>query len=132
MEIDKDHELERVTALRGFRYGSHDLLAEIDLPALKALNDRMEGNYLKPSLIDRKTKELLILVACLSMGDRVSHVELHVHGAHKAGASAEEILEAINLVSYWTGAIRKGNAVEAWREYFRPDIETTDRIVELR
>ena len=35
-EREKQAEKERVTNISGFRVGYHDLLAEIDLPALKA------------------------------------------------------------------------------------------------
>ena len=39
-EREKQAEKERVTKISGFCFGYHDLLAEIDLPALKACNDR--------------------------------------------------------------------------------------------
>ncbi len=49
MTTDKELELERVTRLRGFRYGLHDFLAELDVNALKAVNDSVEANYLNES-----------------------------------------------------------------------------------
>jgi alkylhydroperoxidase/carboxymuconolactone decarboxylase family protein YurZ len=127
----KEAELERTTRLRGFRYGLHDFLAEVDLNALKAVNDHVEANYLKQGLIDRKTKELLIIVACVASGDLVSHIQIHMHAAHKAGATPEEIMEALNLVGSWIG-IRRVLGLEAWRATFRPDIPTIDRVVELK
>jgi hypothetical protein len=64
MATEKELELERVTQLRGFRYGLHDLLAELDVNALKAVNDHVEAHYLNESSgLDRKTKEPLIIVA---------------------------------------------------------------------
>ena len=94
MTTEKESELERVTRLRGFRYGLHDFLAELDVNALKAVNDSVEANYLNEStLLDRKTKELLIIIACVAQGDMVSHIQIHMHAANKAGASPEEILE---------------------------------------
>ena len=132
MTTEKEQELERVTRLRGFRYGLHDFLAELDVNALKAVNDGVEANYLKESdLLDRKTKELLIIIACVAQGDLVSHIQIHMHAANKAGASPEEILEALNLVRNWVG-IRGVIGLEAWRATFRPDIPTIDRVVELR
>jgi hypothetical protein len=38
MAVEKQQELERVTRLRGFRYGLHDFFAEVDLEALKKIN----------------------------------------------------------------------------------------------
>jgi len=132
MSTSKEEELERVTSLRGFRYGLHDFLAEWDLDALKAVNDHVEANYLNQSLLDRKTKELLIIATCISEGDWVSHIQIHMHAAHKAGASPEEIMEAINLIGAWTGSVNRAKGLEAWRATFRPDIPTIDRVVELR
>ena len=132
MTTEKEAELERVTRLRGFRYGLHDFLAELDVNALKELNDHVEATYLNPSILDRKTKELLIMVACVASGDLVSHLQIHMHAANQAGASPEEIMEAINLVGGWTGNVAKLKGLEAWRATFRPDIPTIDRVVELR
>ena len=60
MTTEQEAELERTTRLRGFRYGLHDFLAELDLHALKAVNDHVEADYVNESLVDRRTKELLI------------------------------------------------------------------------
>jgi len=128
----KEEELERTTRLRGFRYGLHDFLAELDLNALKAVNDHVEANYVNESLLDRRTKELLIMVACVAQGDLVSHLQIHMHAAHKAGATPEEIMEVLDLVGGWTGSVNKAKGLEAWRATFRPDIPTIDRVVELR
>jgi alkylhydroperoxidase/carboxymuconolactone decarboxylase family protein YurZ len=128
-----DQELERTTQMRGFRYGLHDFVGAVGgAETLKRHNDNTHRNYLKESKIDRKTKELLIVVACMASRDLVSHMQIHMHAAHKAGASPEEIMEVIDLVSGWTGNVAKIPALEAWRATFRPDIPTIDRVVELR
>lgn len=132
MTTEKEAELERVTRLRGFRYGLHDFLAELDLNALKEVNDHVESTYVNESLLDRKTKELLIMVACVGVGDLVSHLQIHMHAAKEAGATPEEIMEVLNLVGGWTGNVHKMLGLEAWRATFRPDIPTIDRVVELR
>ena len=132
MTTEKEAELERVTRLRGFRYGLHDFLAEVDLEALKAVNDHVEATYIGTTELDRKTKELSILVGCIAQQDLVSHMQIHMHAANKAGCSPEEIMEVIDLVAGWVGNIAKINALEAWRATFRPDIPTIDRVVELR
>ena len=133
MSNDIERELERATQLRGFRFGLHDFVAQVGgAEALKKINDHSEATYLKESLIDRKTKDLLIIVACVARHDMLSHIQVHMHAAHKAGATPEEILEALNLVSSWVGNIAKFVGLEAWRLTFRPDIPTIDRVVELR
>lgn len=132
-EADIERELERASQLRGFRYGLHDFLANVGGPeALKKHNDNSMANYLKEGLLDRKTKELLIVVACVAQKDRVTHVQLHMHAARKAGATPEEILEALDKVGIYIGAVAKIGGLEAWRATFRPDLPTIDRVVELR
>ena len=54
-----------------------------------------------------------------------------MHAAHKAGATPEEIMEALNFVGSWIG-IRRILGLEAWRATFRPDLPTIDRVVELK
>jgi len=133
MATDLERELERTTALRGFRYGLHDFVAAVGgAEALKRHNDNTQATYLKQGLLDRKTKELLIIVACVASGDLVSHIQIHMHAAHKAGATPEEIMEVLDLVGGWTGSVNKAKGLEAWRATFRPDIPTIDRVVELR
>ena len=99
--------------------------------ALARHNDNTEANYLKEGLIDRKTKELALVVACVAQQDLVSHIQIHMHAANKAGASPEEIMAVLDLIGGWIGNVAKINGLEAWRATFRPDIPTIDRVVEL-
>ena len=55
-----------------------------------------------------------------------------MHAANKAGATAEELMELLNLIGGWTGALAQFKGIEAWRATFRPDIPTIERVVELR
>ena len=135
MSTDIERELERTTQLRGFRYGLHDFVAHVEgVETLKKLNDSIEAEYLnyKPGLIDRKTKELAIIVACVALKDTTAHLQVHMHAAHKAGASPEEILALLHLVGSWMGTLAKVGGLEAWRATFRPDLPPIDRVVELR
>ncbi len=131
-EQEKQAELERVVELRGFRYGLHDFYAEYDLEALKAVNQHVADSYINTTTLDRKTKELALVVACVAQQDLVSHIQIHMHAANKAGASPEEIMAVLDLIGGWIGNVAKINGLEAWRATFRPDIPTIDRVVELR
>ena len=131
-EQEKQAELERVVELRGFRYGLHDFYAEYDLEALKAVNQHVADSYINTTSLDRKTKELALVVACVAQQDLVSHIQIHMHAANKAGASPEEIMAVLDLIGGWIGNVAKINGLEAWRATFRPDIPTIDRVVELR
>src|SRR5437764_4390197 len=46
------------------------------------------------------------IVACVTSGDLVSHIQIHMHSAQKAGATPEEIMEALNFVGSWIGVRR--------------------------
>ena len=76
MSVDKGAELARVTNLRGFRYGLHDFLAEVDPDFLKAVNDTVETQYINSQILDRKTKEIAIIVACISQAVSYTHLTL--------------------------------------------------------
>jgi alkylhydroperoxidase/carboxymuconolactone decarboxylase family protein YurZ len=132
MALDLEQELKRTTALRGFRFGLHDFVAQLNgVEALKKHNDATEANYLKKGLIDRKTKELAIIVACVALKDSAAHLHCHMHAAINAGATPEEIFELIELVGGWTGSVARINGLEAWRAAFRPDLPAIERVVEL-
>lgn len=133
MATDLEQELKRTTALRGFRFGLHDFVAQVKgVEALKKHNDATQANYLKPGLIDRKTKELAIIAACVSLRDSAAHLQCHMHAAQNAGVTPEEILELIELLGGWIGNVAKINGLEAWRATFRPDLPTIERVVELQ
>ena len=132
MPVGKEAELARVPNLRGFRYGLHDFLAEVDPDFLKAVQDNVETQYTNSQVLDRKTKELAIIVACISEVDMASHLQIHLHAAVQAGATAKEILSIVNLVGDWIGHVARIRALEAWRIFFRPDLPTIDRVIEQR
>src|SRR5687768_12091502 len=123
MTTELEQELERVTQMRGFRYGLHDFVAQVDgVEALRKHNEGREKGYLKKGLIDRKTKELLMVVGIMAQRGLVSHIQIHMHAAYKAGATPEEIREALDLVGFNLGAVSKMLGLEAWRATFRPDV----------
>jgi alkylhydroperoxidase/carboxymuconolactone decarboxylase family protein YurZ len=64
--------------------------------SFKKHNDATEANYLKKGTLDRKTKELAIVVAYVALKDSAAHLRCHMHAAQNAGATPEEMLELIN------------------------------------
>ena len=133
MPVDLEQELKRTTELRGFRYGLHDFVAQVKgADALRQHNDVIEANYLKKGSIDRKTKELAIVVACVALKDSAAHLRCHMHAAQNAGATPGEMLELIELVGHWTDSVARINGLEAWLAAFRPDVPSIDRVVELK
>lgn len=130
-EREKQTELRRVTRISGFRVGMHDFLAEVDLEALKKRNDRWEAEHRNQSLLDRKTEELIRIAAYVALRNPPHHIQIHVHSAHKAGATPEEIYQVIDNVGGYAGGAARQNGMEAWRLVFRPDLPGIERVVEL-
>lgn len=56
MSTEKKRVLEETTKLRGFRYGLHHILAEIDVESLKELNNKVYTAYLRESLPDGRPR----------------------------------------------------------------------------
>jgi len=132
MATELEQELERTTAARGFRYGMHEFVAGVGgVEALKRHNENV-SYHKPPGLIDRKTKEFLTIIAQCANGGPVTLLQCHMHAAHNAGASPEEILEVLNLARGSIGGSRAVFGLEAWRATFRPDIPTIFRVAELR
>lgn len=127
MAGEKDALLQATADARGFRYGLHDLLADVNPELLKKLNEWIDAIYLSPKYLDRKTKELIIVAVCCACHDEVSHLQMHIKAAADAGATKEEILEVINLQSMWAGAIGQMVGLEAWRRAFAPHLPTVLR-----
>jgi len=127
MPVDKEAELARVTNLRGFRYGLHDFLAEVDPDFLKAVNDTVETQYINTQILDRKTKEISIIVACISQVDTASHLQIHMHAAVQAGATGEEILAVIN---WWETGSATWPESEPWKPGASTSGQTCQRSIE--
>jgi hypothetical protein len=131
-EEEKQAELQRVTKISGFCVGYHALLAEIDLPALKARNDRWEAEHGKMTREERMQEELERMMVYVGAGKAAGHIAIHVHAAHECGASKEEIYQRIVKAAQWGGAPEAyQTGLEAWRMVFMPDFPTVFRIVEL-
>ena len=128
-----EQELERTTRIRGFRFGLHDFLAGAwGVEALRAHNDDHRSYSKKPEgIIDLKNRELLKVAAQSVAGSPIPLIQCHMHAAHKAGASPEEVWEVLELVAGSMGG-RGAYAMEAWRLTFRPDLPTILRVVEFQ
>ena len=130
-EQEKQAEKERVTRISGFRVGAHDFLAEVDFDALKARNDRWETQHRNLTREERKHEELRRIAGYVAMRNPVYHIQIHVHAAHGAGATPEEIYRVIDEAGGWAGGAARQNGMEAWRLVFRPDLPSLLQVVEL-
>ena len=103
-ESEKQAERDRVLQNSGFRVGMHDFLSEVDIDALRGRNNGWEADHSGQSFFDRKTEELIRIAAYVAMRNPVYHIQIHVHAAHQAGATPEEIYNVIKMAGSWAGA----------------------------
>jgi 4-carboxymuconolactone decarboxylase len=101
---------------RGYVLGYHKALAEADFETLKAADELVGAVYTHPRLLDRKTKELLFCATLTAMRAGKGHLQSHIRAAMQHGASAQEVLEAIEITLPEAGVVAFQAGFEAWRE----------------
>ena len=99
---------------RGYTLEMHRIMAATDLEWAKKYNDFIEATYTGQRLLDRKTKELLQIVVEAALRADVEHIQHHVRVALQEGATAREILEALQAVIAPMGALAFRRGIKAW------------------
>lgn len=92
----------------------HKVLAEYDLGFEKAMSE--VGKQAHAGTLDNKVKELLFVVGYTAQGFEKQHIAWHTQAALRAGATPEEVLEALKVVFTVAGVIPFTRGVEAWAE----------------
>ena len=132
MTTDKERMIEEITAEWGIRYGMLDFFAEIDPESLKGAYGQITSDSTEVGLIDRKTRRFLIITAMIAEHAEAHHLQVNMRAGVDSGATAEEMLEVINILEPWVGYVARNKALEAWRQTFRPDIPTINRVIEAK
>jgi 4-carboxymuconolactone decarboxylase len=101
---------------RGYVLDYHKVMVENDLEFMKAADGVVHAAFLEERLLDRSTKELILIVSLTVMGSAKEHIQSHIRAALQTGVSSEEILEAIELAMPEAGVVAFQRGVEAWRE----------------
>lgn len=100
---------------RGYVLDYHKTMAAADFDVLQAANGLVNAAYLKPRLLDRRTKELLFILSLTVMRSSQAHIRGHIRVALDLGLSPEEILEAIEIALPEAGVVAFQEGVEAWK-----------------
>lgn len=101
---------------RGYVLDYHRVMAAQDLPVLKAADQLVSAAYLKQRTLDRRTKELLFVLSLTVMRAERHHIASHIRVAMRHGASAEEVLEAIEIALPQAGVVAFQHGFDVWRE----------------
>ena len=103
---------------RGYVLEYHKVMVLEDMPFMKAVNQMLETAYTDERSLSKKVKELLFSVLMTSVGAPKDVIKIHIGLAAKAGATKEEVLEALELASLPCGMPKFFPALEAWTEVF--------------
>lgn len=126
VDAERQAYIDDMVAKRGYVLDYHKVMAKQDWDVLVAANQLVEAAYLKPRLLDRKTKELLFILSLVVMRASKAHIQSHIKVALEVGASPQEILEAIEISLPEAGVVVFQHGFEAWKEYVGADgIEPT-------
>jgi 4-carboxymuconolactone decarboxylase len=106
---------------RGYVLEYHKVMVKQDVSFMKACDGLVNAAYLAPRLLDRKTKELIFIVSLIVMRAERAHIVSHINAATTAGATPEEILEAIEISCPEAGIVAFQWGLDAWREVFKPE-----------
>ncbi len=106
--------LEQTGQNRGYTLEMHRIMAEADLEWAQKYNAFIEATYTGQRTLDRKTKELLQIVVEAALRADVEQIQAHVRVAMREGATAQEILEALQAVIAPMGALAFRRGLQAW------------------
>jgi 4-carboxymuconolactone decarboxylase len=119
-QLEKQAYIDEMVRRRGYVLDYHKVMVNQDLPVLKAADALVSAAYLKQRLLDRKTKELIFIVSLTVLRAEKPHITSHIRAALKAGATPEEIFEAIEISLPEAGVVAFQWGVDAWREVVQP------------
>ena len=106
---------------RGYVLDYHKVMVNQDVTFMKACDNLVQAAYLNQRLLDRKTKELIFVVSLTVLRAEKPHITSHIRAAMAAGATAEEVLEAIEIACPEAGVVAFQWGVDAWREVVQPE-----------
>ena len=101
---------------RGYVLGYHKGMAAADFDVLKAADGLIGAVYTTPRRLDRKTKELIFCATLTVMRAGKGQLQSHIRAAMQHGATAEDVLEAIEIALPEAGVVAFQAGFEAWRE----------------
>ncbi len=113
--------LAHMEAERGYLLDWHKTLAAHDFEFLKGYNGLLEAAYTRPRLLDVKTKEMVITAVLMAVRSQPSHIKTHLEMCKKFGATAQEMLEVLEVVLPPAGVPAFMHSFDLWRQVY--DIE---------
>ena len=111
---EKQNYIQGMKQKRGYVLDLHKIMVAADFDWVKAYDPFAVTTYTSQRTLDRKTKELLQTVVLAALRADVEHIQTHVELALKEGATAQEVLEALETVVLPMGLLAFRAGLQAW------------------
>lgn len=108
--------IDKLAEARGFVLDFHKVMAAHDYDVLVATDDLTRATVLRERRLDMRTKELLFIVSLVLIGGDRNDVATHIRSALAMGLTAQDVLEAMEIVIPLAGVVRFKEGFEVWRE----------------
>lgn len=122
MKNTKDYQLglETLAALHGGHAGGNMVheLADISPEFTNIVISVGFGQVASRHDIDFKTRELVTIASCITLGHAMPQLKAHIEAALKVGASKQEIVGVILQISFYAGFAAASNAFRIAKEVF--------------
>jgi len=89
------------------------------------------GITTRPGL-DYVTRELVVIASCVTLGHTVTQLRAHTQAALRAGATREEIVEAILQLTFYAGGAAVRNALVHVKDILNGAVDDADEPQALR
>jgi len=89
------------------------------------------GITTRPGL-DCVTRELVVIASCVTLGHTVTQLRAHTQAALRAGATREEIVEAILQLTFYAGGAAVRNALVHVKDILNGAVDDADEPQALR
>ena len=99
---------------RGYTLEMHGIMAAADPAWVEKYNAFIEATYTGERTLDRKTKELLQVAVEAALRADVDQIGAHIRVALREGATATEVLEALQCVAMPMGGLAFRRGLQAW------------------
>ena len=114
--MDAQQYVDRIAEARGSVPEFHLVMAKHDFPVLTATDDLTKTAVLSRRSLDPRTKELLFVVALVALRGDPADTAMHIRAAQRAGASATDVLEALEMLIPLGGVIPFKEGLRVWCE----------------
>jgi 4-carboxymuconolactone decarboxylase len=114
--VEAQEYVDRIARQRGGVLEFHRVMAKHDFPVLAATDSLTKATVLEDRQLDRRTKQLIFLVALAALNGDPDDLANHIRLALKMEIPAQEILEALEILLPLGGVITFKKAFTLWCE----------------